>query len=199
MPSGITSDIYNGKDVTLRDFLMTVGRQMSMAIMQRDDDPGESVKLREPSKYERDGLTKAQQKSEKYALMTLQEAAREASAEYRRLFREHKEAAHKNAELETRYDAMIEKVEGWKPDPIVQYVKDHALKYLRESREFDCGFIYPPEPDPADYAPEKWLTRKRAEAAANLARRAEEWQEEVARVADFNRHIEAFHRSLPDA
>lgn len=47
MPSGMTADIYEGKDVSLRDYLMTVGRGMGFAILQRDDDSSEPVKVTE--------------------------------------------------------------------------------------------------------------------------------------------------------
>src|SRR4051794_27715841 len=51
MPSGITAEIYEGKDVSLRDYLMRVGRQMGFAVMQRDSDLDEPVKATEPSSY----------------------------------------------------------------------------------------------------------------------------------------------------
>lgn len=199
MPSGITSDIYEGKDVSLRDYLMGVARQMSMAIMQRDSDPREPVKLREVQPYSKDRLDEAQAELERLESLSLEDAAREAQAELKQVEAAHISVVNDREALTRRYDDMIAKVRTWKPEPIVQYVKDHALKYLEESREFDCGHgVYPTAPVRADYEPERWLKAKIDRARRDVEYHTKQYQEEVERVAGYNLHIEAFHRSLPD-
>jgi hypothetical protein len=199
MPSGITSKIYDGEDVSLRDYLMTVGRQMSMAIMQRDEGPG-PVKLRKPSTYSLDALEQAILERHRLADLTEAECADEAAAEFLRSREARREYKERKDALRARYQAMYEKVEAWEPDPKVEYVKGHALKYLRESIEFDCPEgrdIWPPDQDePTPWG--KWRDEKIAECERQIERYSEQWDEEVERVNDFNEHILAFHRSLPD-
>lgn len=203
MPNGYTAGVQDGTVTDLREFLERVGRGMSMAIMQRDSDPREPVKLREVSKYESERVEKAAAERERYERMTLVEAEREAKAELLEGVRAHNEAVKANKVERDRYDAMIAKVEAWRPDPVVQYVKDKALEWLRESREWDTQEkdvdVYPRLPHPADFAPSVWLESKRKHAKEEFDRAVKSYQEEVERVAGFNLHIEAFHRSLPDA
>jgi hypothetical protein len=202
MPSGITSDIYEGKDVSLRDYLMTVGRQMSMAIMQRDDDPREPVRVRKPSTTYLDWLDEAIQERHRLADMTERDAADAAAEEFAQRREDRRKAEQRSDELEARYDSMIAKVQAWEPEESVAYVKKHALKYLRESKEFDCWSLpqldrmypIPTEPVPA----EEWLATAIADTEDKILRYSELWDEECDRVADFNEHILAFHRSLPD-
>lgn len=198
MPSGITADIYEGKDVSLRDYLMTVGRQMSMAMMQRDDDPKEPVKLRKPSSYALDSLEQAILERHRLADLTEAEAKGEAAKEWHAATAAHREAAKENDELKARYKSMIAKVQAWQPEPDVEYVKGHALRYLQESLKFDCAYVYPGDPGDKPKPTDVWLTEKITEVERQITYFTKQWEDEVERVSDFNKHILAFHRSLPD-
>lgn len=198
MPSGITAAIYEGKDTSLRDYLIRVGRSMSMAIMQRDDDPGAPVKRREISAYCQTDVDKALAKIDRLLTMTIEEAqiASELSDIERALAIE--AAIIKDTVLRERYDAMMREVRAWKPKPKVAYVKEHAIKYLQESIDHDC------DDDPAQYYPKpaglsgaEWLRKARVDAEEELVRAETQLAEEVARVADYNEHIDAFLESLP--
>lgn len=197
MPNGYTQGIYEGRDVSLREFLMTVGRGMTMAIMQRDEALDQPVKLRKISTYHQERLAEALAEQQRLLAMTFEESHRAARDEFEQRQAEHEEAARKDAELSARYDAMIEQVLGWTPEPEVDYVKTHALRYLRESKEFDCGSIYPPRPQRLSGS--EWRAQKREENDRDIEYHKKEWNDEIERVAGFNERILAFHRSLPDA
>ena len=60
MPTGYTEDIYNGKDVTFKDFALKCARAFGACVHQRDDDANDPPKLREPNTgYYEERLKKA--------------------------------------------------------------------------------------------------------------------------------------------
>lgn len=101
---------------------------------------------------------------------------------------------------EERYEDMVAQVEAWVPDPKVEYVKEQAIKYLRESIEFDLdkdGNDMRWYPKPVRLTGDAWLEQERARALEDLTRAEKALTEEIARVDDFNEHIDAFLRSPP--
>ena len=201
MPSGITSAIYEGKDVTLRDYLMQVGRSMSMAIMQREDDQDEPVKLRQESKYPRLYVAEHQAELDRLRTMSPSEAEHAARQEFTEATKRYEKTRADKVSLRKRYEDMLSQVEAWEPDPKVAYLKDQAAKYLRESIDFDVGrdgedMRYYPKPE--RLTGPVWLKTKVADEERSLERAKKTVVEEIERVADFNGHIEAFLRSLPD-
>lgn len=197
MPSGITADIYEGKDVTLRDYLMRVGRGMGYAILQRDDDPSEPVKTTtESSSYYEQRIPELKAQLAALWNLTDDEIAEAARADYQERHDAWERRRTEKAALRERYEDMLAQVEAWEPDPLIASTKEYAIKYLRESIDFDCGgsrFDQEPQPqDPAD-----WLAAQKEDVSDSLARAEAHWEEEKERTADRNRHIEAFLRSLP--
>lgn len=200
MPMVITAAIYEGNDVSLRDYLMRVGRSMSMAIMQRDSDQDEPVKPRQESDYARRRVEEHRAELERLGALSVEDAAGAAEREFVEATEFYEKAKAEKAALRRRYEDMLAQVEAWEPDSKVIYVKEHAIKYLRESIEFDCSkdgddMRYYPKPERLSGV--DWLAQKIADAQRSLEYAEKQLAEEVARVADFNEHIEAFLRSLP--
>ena len=50
MPTGYTADIYEGNDVSFRDFALKCARAFGACIEQRDDDANDKPKLIEKTK-----------------------------------------------------------------------------------------------------------------------------------------------------
>lgn len=200
MPMGITAEIYEGKEVTLRDYLMRVGRSMSMAIMQRDSDQDEPVKLRQESEYAHRSVREHRAELTRLQGLSAADAAREAAQEFTEASERYEATKAEKAALRLRYETMLAQVEAWEPDPKVEYVKEHAIKYLRESIDFDCGhdgddMRYYDKPERLDGP--AWLAKKLADEARSLEYAEKQLAEEIERVADFNEHITAFLESLP--
>jgi hypothetical protein len=202
MPSGITSDIYEGKDVTLQDYLLRVGRSMSFAIMQRDSDVDEPVKYREPStKYDEERIAKAQAEIVELEKMTLAEAAQRSTAEYNEKMKAREEYKANKEALLQRYENMLAKVKAWEPDEKIAYVKKYAIQYLEESIEFDVGDrsnLTKYYPYPMRLNGSEWLNDKTQQARETIDRARKNIKEELDRVKDFNEHIDAFLKSLPN-
>jgi hypothetical protein len=199
MPNGYTADIYEGKDITLREYLMKVGRGMSMAIMQRDEALDAPVKLREPSKYSLERLGEALEAKHKLLTMTQADRNSAAAQEWESQKLAHQQAVRNRDGMRKRYQAMIDQVEAWEPVEKVAYVKEHALRYLRESMDFDCpssGRVYPEDPGDT-WNGYEWFDKELSRLNKDIEYHREAWDEEVERVNDFNEHILAFHESLP--
>lgn len=199
MPSGLTADIYEGKDVTLRDYLLRVGRSMGYAILQRDDDPDAPVKRSEPStSYYDESEAKAEERITWLRSLTPAQVADEAHAEYLTLLKDWKQRRVDRDALRARYEAMIAEVAAWQPDPLIESTKTNAIKYLRESIDFDCG-TGEWDKEPVEKEPRAWLQAELDEAARSVQYAVTHRAEEIARTNERNRYIDAFHASLPGA
>lgn len=205
MPMGITAAIYEGEDVSVRDYLMGVGRQMGFAIMQRDESMAEPVKPVEPhTSYYDEQIQNAEARLAELDAMTEAQADRAAREDHAQKLKAWQDRRDEKQALRERYEAMVEKVEAWEPDPLIAETtetKELALKYLRESIEFDCDkpgdtFLFDSEPQPV--TGDLWLTGQRLEAERNLKYGIDHRREELERVEERNRYISAFLRSLPE-
>lgn len=209
MPNGITSDLYEGKEVTLRGYLMRVGRQMMFAVRQRDDNSHDPVELPENDpvlRYEREAVEKARARVAELEGLDRGQVAQAAHASFLAEHAAWQKSRDHEAEVRARYDAMRAQVEAWEPDPLVAYVKEYALRYLDESMEFDCPVRAPlPEgqklrwfSEPEELGPREWYEREMAEAQRSLASSEEYLAERTLVEHERRQQIEAFLRSLPE-
>lgn len=207
MPSGITSAIYEGKDESLRSYLMQVGRQMMFAVMLRDEPMSVPVTLPESdfTRYERERVTKTRRRVIELERMTDAEKAEAEAESFAAELSVWQSSRDHEDEVRARYTAMREQVEAWEPDPLIAYVKEHALRFLDESMRHDCPVRAPlPEgkylrwlskPEPMD--PQAWWVREHAEAVKALEN-AEEYLAKREKIETERRaHIAAFLSSLP--
>lgn len=74
MPSGYTSDIYEGKDISGKDFILKCARAFGATIMMRDEPLDKEIPVFEPSTYYIEVLEKAKNELEKYKKMSTEEA-----------------------------------------------------------------------------------------------------------------------------
>ena len=132
MPTGYTEDIYNGKDVTFKDFALKCARAFGACLHQRDDDANDPPKLREPNTgYYEERLKKAKAfKKPTKAEYDLYISKEKADLEKR---------IEENKKLAADYVAMIKSAENWNP-PTKEHVrfKEFMLEQLNSSLEFDC-------------------------------------------------------------
>jgi hypothetical protein len=132
MPTGYTTDIYNGKEVTFKDFALNCARAFGACVMQRDDPADEKPKIQPEESYHTKALKKlgAFKKPSKKQFETF----------IKRSIADNKEAIDKRKDLEKAYSEMIEQVTKWTP-PTTEHegLKDFMLKQLVESKLWDCG------------------------------------------------------------
>lgn len=194
MPNGYTAKIYDGSDVTLRGYLLGVARAMGYAVLQRDDSADVPVRKAEPTtRYHDESIDKARRRRDWLQTLDAHDAEREARAEHEAEHASWVESRDRMHEMQLRYETMIANVEGWHPDPLIESTKEVALKYLRESLEFDTYNSGPPVPQTGA----AWLSQQLAIAERNIAYHEAERAKEIERTAERNRYIDAFYASLP--
>lgn len=199
MASSITADIYEGKDVVLRDYLMRVGQQMGIPIMQRDDARDAPIRRVEPStSYYDESQQKAEERIAWLRSLSPAEVAEEAHRAYTEALDGWKERRAEREALRARYEAMLAQVEEWQPDPLIEGTKENAIRHLRESIKFDCG-SGEWDKEPVEKEPREWLRAELDEAARSIQYAMTERAEEIARTNECNRYIDAFYASLPES
>jgi hypothetical protein len=160
MPTGYTSDIYEGKAVTFKDFALKCARAMGAGITQRDEPGDNEIHFQEIDDFyykkvqnAKADLSRALSRSVDY----WEEQQRREIAEaikYRDDYLENQD------NLRSRYDHMLNEVRNWVP-PTSEHdgLKKFMIEQLESSIEFDTGGSYTPsvpeEKDVATYADEK--------------------------------------------
>jgi hypothetical protein len=131
MPSGYTSDIYNGKEVTFKDFALGCARAFGACLMQRDDPADEKPKIMPEESYHTEELKKLK-KFKKPTKAQFDSYVKETIADYEKSIKE------KN-ELKKRYSDILEKAKNWQP-PTKEHerLKAFMIEQLTDSRSFDC-------------------------------------------------------------
>jgi hypothetical protein len=132
MPTGYTTDIYNGKEVTFKDFALNCARAFGACIMQRDDPADEKPKIQPEESYH----TKALKKLGKFK----KPSKKQFETFINRSIADNKKIINKNKVLEKAYAQMIEQAAKWTP-PTTEHeaLKDFMLKQLVQSKQWDCG------------------------------------------------------------
>lgn len=194
MPSGITADIYEGKDLTLRGYLLRVGRSMGYAVTQRDDPTDAPLRRVEASDYHVRQLDKALARIAELHAMSAAERITAAQAAQDEAQARWEAQRVERSELGERYREMISRVREWQPEPIIAATKAYALKYLEESLEGDCRYSSPP---PKRQTTGAWWREQLEAALKSATYHREENVKEITRAADRNAAIDALYASLP--
>jgi len=131
MPSGYTSDIYNGKEVTFKDFALGCARAFGACVMQRDDPADEKPKIMPEESYHTEELKKLK-KFKKPTKAQFDSYVKETIADCEKSIKE------KN-ELKKRYSDILENAKNWQP-PTKEHerLKAFMIEQLTDSRSFDC-------------------------------------------------------------
>lgn len=132
MPTGYTTDIYNGKDVSFRDFALNCARAFGACVMQRDD-PADEIMPEESYHAE--------------ALKKLGKFKKPTKAEFDSYVIERitdcKETIDKMKKLQTAYNKKIKEAQDWNPPtPEHEGLKKFMIQQLTDSMQFDCSYYH---------------------------------------------------------
>lgn len=147
MPTGYTADLYDGKDVPFREFVLRCARAMSPFMMQRDNDANEPPKKLEFDEYSYAAreLPKDQARLDEFLKMDRASRKELWQAYVERVIVDNESSARQKAALRQRYEAMLAKVYGWEVDPVLDKFKEFMIEQLKSSIDFDCN-VYHHEP-----------------------------------------------------
>ena len=201
MPSGYTAPLYEGEDITFRDFVLRCARGMGAA-MARDEPLSAPILLkREPSTYHRNELAKVRADRDALLRKDLPEIAAAGLASYEEACASHDQWLAKKAAIRSRYEAMLSQVCNWEPP-----TPDHAqlqifmARQIEESIEFDCcGLDFYGAPNPEKYEAGVWRKNQIEVLDQAIAFHEEEWAKEVQRTTERNQWIADLFASLESA
>lgn len=196
MPTGYTSDIYEGKDITFRDFALQCARAFGALIEMRDHPMDAPIPDEfKPSDYHQRKLTDARNVLAAAQGWSDEVAERLAHEDYmarNRAWTDRRDAA---LEREVRYNAMLAKVEAWQP-PTEQHVelKSFMVQQITESMKFDCSMTYDEEPLPL--TGDEYRRATMARALKDIDYHTEQYAQDVERAEQRTRWVKALRESL---
>jgi hypothetical protein len=197
MPTGYTSEIYEGKEVTGKKFLMDCARVFGACIMMRDEPADaeipESFQL---STYHKEQIDKAKDELKRFQSMSIEEIQNTIDKEYEETLRYNKEKIKEYVERRNRYLNTLADVISWTP-PTKNHkeLKEFAIQQLKDSMNFDCNISYYEE-EVVKQTPEEWLKTKIDKCLKDIDYHAKENQEEIERTDDRNKWIKELRDSL---
>ena len=135
MPTGYTTDIYDGKDVSFRDFALNCARAFGACVMQRDDPADEKPKIMPEESYHAEQLKK------------LGKFKKPTKAEFENYIKtkiaDRKETIEEKKKLQKAYNRKIKEAQDWNPPtPEHEGLKKFMIQQLTDSMDFDCNYDY---------------------------------------------------------
>jgi len=192
MPSGYTSDIYNGKEVTFKDFALGCARAFGACVMQRDDPADVKPKIMPEESYHTEELKKLK-KFKKPTKAQFESYVKKTIADYEKSIKE------KN-ELKKRYSDILEKAKNWKPPTKGhERLKAFMIEQLTDSRNFDCGGLdyYEHEIKVVSAMTYKdYVTKKLIEHNRSIERHKEYEARDINNIKQRNKWIKDLYDSL---
>jgi hypothetical protein len=201
MPTGYTADLYDGKDVSFRDFVLRCSRAMGAAVMLRDDGP-EVVPTPENvspnTSYTQRRLAEAKGEFEKWKNLVGPGLLAETESFNAKQRQARKGDEEKRERIANAYTSMIEQVEAWDPPtPDHEPLKEFMLQQLRNSLKFDAS---PTDPKwYAEYTPQDLRDLRIGNLTQEIERLERDGVQEREREASRIQWVEDLYASLPPA
>ena len=142
MPTVLTAKIYDGEELTLREFALRCATQFSPAHSYNGDLPLDKAPVLENSSidyYER-RLKEAREELKEVNRLKEhpEEVERIIEQKTKNIEEENNRRKIRYADMRKRYDAMIANVERFQVPEEYKYLRDFMLKHLKETKEHDC-------------------------------------------------------------
>jgi hypothetical protein len=197
MPTGYTSDLYEGKDVTVGDFILGCARAFGALITMRDDPADAPIPDQfEPSDYHAKKVAEAQERLMDLAAMSPEQMEREAFAEFEQAHARWVQRRSDAAARRERYEAMLCEVRRWRP-PTADHdgLKVFMLQQLESSIDFDCSMSY--DHEPVLLSAETWHRERVEKAKRDIEYHVRENEAECKRATERSQWVKALRESLP--
>jgi hypothetical protein len=197
MPTGYTSDIYDGKDISGKEFLMLCARAFGATIMMRDDDLKTPIPENfEINSYYSTNLDKAKKELELYESMALNDAETLSKEEYNNNEVYRMNQIEKIMQMSKRYQTVLDFLLNWNP-PTDDHdnLKKFAIEQIKDSMEFDCEVSYYSTPSKL-LSGQEWLDEKIENLKDDVKRYEEDLEKEKDRVNGRNLWVKQLRESL---
>lgn len=139
MPTGLTAKIYDGKEQSFNEFLLSCAKQFGAFIHMRDDDFNKPITIPRYDPYYEYELEKEKEALENFKKLTDTEIQKIIDSEFENRCLNMIVYDEEMNEREIRYDDMISHVTNWNP-PSQDHIalKNFMLDQLEQSKKFDC-------------------------------------------------------------
>jgi hypothetical protein len=197
MPTGYTSDIYEGKDVDWKEFLMTCARAFGATISMREEKLSTPIPEEfEVDNYYQDKIKESLRQLKEYENMSLEEAEKLCNEEYEREEEYRLGQFVKSQKLREKLEIILDHILFWQP-PSNDHaeLKKFAIDQIDQTIRYDCVKEYYSKPSPK-ITTENWLLSKKASCISNINYYQEEYAKEVERVAGRNNWVKQLRNSL---
>ena len=200
MPSGLTSKIYYGEDLSLRGFALRCATQFSAgyyASKQGSEElPLDKAPELEVKQYHRNKMLEAIKELEKWESLkdNLEEAQRLYDEEYAQHMEKNAEVEAERNEIKKRYDTMLEKVKAWNVPTTQLYLKTFMLEHLEKTMQWDCTIYTPYNTERVPI--EEWLESKIKWAKRDVEYHTKEYDNHEKDIETYNKTLKELYDAL---
>lgn len=201
MPSGLTCDIYNGTDTSLRGFILMCATQFGPGYRASKGGerklPADKAPVLKVEEYYNRRANEALEDLDKWNSLfsNLEEAQKLYDIEYEQRKRINEELNKEREEAKERYLSVYQKVKEWEVPETYKPIKKFMIEQLEKSINWDCSHIttYKEEKVPI----EQWLNSKIKSANSDLQYYREKYNAEVQEVNSDNEYLKGLYEILP--
>lgn len=192
MPTGYTAPIKDG--IEFNEFVWNCARAFGALVEMRDEAMGVPIPEFTPGDYHEKALKEANGDLVRFLKMTTAEADKAALREHEKSYESFEKKNHDQANLKSKYKAMLAKVEAWTP-PTKEHegMKKFMAEQIQESIKYDCHVYDMPEA----IRGKEWLKLQIEKAKRDIEYHTKEHAEEVKRCNDRNEWVKALASSVP--
>ncbi|MFA4845647.1 MAG: hypothetical protein WC654_03760 [Patescibacteria group bacterium] len=201
MPTGYTAELYDGKPITFRGFVLRCARALGACIELRDESLSSEIPEFQVTDYHLNAIKETEAKISQIEVMTLQSCMEAAQADAVAAETSAKESLLRQVATYKRYAAMLSRVNQWRPpSPEHEGLKKFMRDQIEDSIKHDCYFVsngYPEEPKFATpKSGEAWRADMLGELYRSLLYHTKQHEEEVQRTAERNLWVSRLKASL---
>lgn len=197
MPTGYTSDLYNGKDVSFSEFVLGCSRAFGALILMRDDPRDTPIpdEIKADTSYHSERVAAAYDLQDELAKWTPEDAEKAAQSAYDAEVKRWKEYEKERIALWQRYQDMLVQVIAWEP-PTPDHVglKDFMVEQIETSIKFDAS----PSSPPVKLSGPEYASKEVQRAMRDISYHTEEIEKELDRAENRTAWVKALKDSLSE-
>ena len=194
MPTGLTADIYDGKDTSFRNYALVCARQMGFLARMRDSAHDAKIPESFPhDDYHDKALVDAEAGLANFLALTDAELKELYVEEDKRRREANHESLKKAMGVKDRYEAMLNQVYLWECPREIIALKNLMISQLENSIDFDSK-AYTRKAQTYD----EWYESKKESFLRDVKYHTENAQKTLEREESVNEALRLFLDSLPE-
>lgn len=201
MPTGFTSKIYDGKNITKEEFIWDCARAFGALIDMRDEPFDAKIPEKiVPKTYYLNQKEEAEKELNEFLHIPHEKIQQQIEEDHAQELKYISDQIERKKTLKERYEKMLREVSEWEP-PTEEHVnlKEFCIRQLKESLDFDCRGIEKLLSRKVEKpSVEEWLSVKKEHLEDELKYYEKEWEKELQCVKEKNEWIEALRQSLTE-